>query len=105
MTNVDDSSKLICALSFINDKHFVQHPFKLACNHYVCKICLEAFKSRYSDIFTCVICGQVLRKNCVSKCESKEANEQLDQVYPDKLKNLVKKSDEMIKCIESTKCF
>jgi len=46
-----------------------------------------------------------LKKDCVSKCEFKEANEQLKQVYPGKLKTFVKESDEMINRIESTKCF
>ena len=105
MANVDDSCKLFCGLSFLNDKHFVQHQFKLACNHYVCKMCLETFESRYTDIFKCAICRLALKKDCVSKCEFKEANEQLKQVYPGKLKTFVKESDEMINRIESTKCF
>lgn len=101
MANVDDSNKLICALSFINDKHFVQHAFKLSCNHYVCKKCLEAFSSRYTDIFRCVICGQVLNNECVTKCESKEANEQLEKAYPGILKAHVKESNEKINYIEN----
>jgi hypothetical protein len=105
MANFDDSNKLICALSFKNDQHFVQHAFKLSCNHYVCKRCLEAFSSCHTHIFRCVICRQVLNNECVTKCESKEANEQLEKAYPSKLKTLVKESEEKINSIESTKFF
>lgn len=101
MANVNNSNNLICALSFINDQHFVQHAFKLSCSHYVCKACLEAFSSSYTDRFRCVICGKDLNRECVTRSESDEANEQLDKLYPDLLEALVKKSAEKINSIES----
>ena len=96
MANVVDSQKLICALSFKNDQHFVQHAFKLSCNHFVCKKCLEAFSSRYTDLFRCGNCGQ----DCKTKCESDVENE-IEKLYPDLLKALVKDTDEKINSIES----
>ena len=103
MANVDDANKFICALSFKNDKHLVQHASKLpCCNHYVCKRCLEALSSRYTDIFKCAICGKELKKGCINERESKESiNEQLEKVYPAILKTLVNESGEKINCIES----
>ena len=95
MANVDDSNKLICALSFKKDKHLVQHAFKLSCNHFVCKRCLKTFSSCFTDNFRCEIC----------EWSPKEANEQLEKLYPDKLKTLVKESNEKIASIESTQFF